>query len=50
MDLMPIVIWLRDHSLLGMFAVFVVIVVATYWPGRRADIERDGQIPLRDDR
>ena len=41
--------WLRLHSVIGMCVVFGLIVVATYWPGRRAEIERNGAIPFRDE-
>jgi cbb3-type cytochrome oxidase subunit 3 len=44
-----IVLWLRLHSVIGMTAVFGLIVIATYWPGRRAAIEQDADIPLRDE-
>jgi cbb3-type cytochrome oxidase subunit 3 len=30
--------------------VFVLIVLTTYWPGRKSRIERHGRIPLEDDR
>ena len=32
------------------FGVFVLIVLTTYWPGRKSQIERHGRIPLDDDR
>ena len=35
---------------LPVFAVFVLIVLTTYWPGRKSQIERNGRIPLEDDR
>ncbi len=41
--------WLEHYSVVGMTFVFVVIVAATYWPGRKAKIEQLGQIPLGDD-
>ncbi len=44
------VLWLRLHSVIGMIVVFAIIAIATYWPTRRAEIERDGMIPLNDDR
>jgi cbb3-type cytochrome oxidase subunit 3 len=44
-----IVLWLRLHSVIMMIAVFGLIVITTYWPGRRAEIERSGSIPLRED-
>ena len=45
-----IILWLRIHSVLAMSAVFLLLVIVTYWPGRRASIERNGMIPLNDDR
>jgi cbb3-type cytochrome oxidase subunit 3 len=50
MHVMPIVVWLQHNSILLVFAVFVLIVLATYWPGRKSSIERNGRIPLADDR
>ncbi len=44
------VLWLRLHSVIGMTAVFALIVIVTYWPGRKDTIEREGMIPLNDDR
>jgi cbb3-type cytochrome oxidase subunit 3 len=48
--LLDVVRWLQLHSILGMVAVFSLIVILTYWPGRRTSHERNGMIPLRDDR
>ena len=42
--------WLRDYSIVLMLATFVMLVVLTFWPGRQKRFERDGQIPLQDDR
>jgi cbb3-type cytochrome oxidase subunit 3 len=28
----------------------VLIVLTTYWPGRKSTLERNGRIPLDDDR
>ena len=47
---MQVITWLQQHSILFMVAVFVMIVVTTFWPGRKARFERDGRIPLQDDR
>ncbi len=44
------VLWLRLHSVIFMLAVFSLIVITTYWPGRRKEIERNAMIPLQDDR
>jgi hypothetical protein len=45
-----IILWLRIHSVLALCTVFTLIVIVTYWPGRGASIERNGLIPLDDDR
>jgi cbb3-type cytochrome oxidase subunit 3 len=50
MSVMAIIVWMMQHSIVLMLLVFVLILVTTYWPGRRARIERNGFIPLEDDR
>jgi cbb3-type cytochrome oxidase subunit 3 len=41
---------LLEHYLVVILAVlFVGIVAATYWPGRKAKIEQQGRIPFEDD-
>jgi cbb3-type cytochrome oxidase subunit 3 len=47
---MWIVQWLRDYSIVLMLVTFVISLVFTFWPGRQARFERDGHIPLQDDR
>jgi cbb3-type cytochrome oxidase subunit 3 len=47
---MQVITWLQQHSILFMVAVFVMILVTTFWPGRKARFERDGRIPFQDDR
>ncbi len=47
---MEIILFLMRHSIVLVGAVFVVLVVVIYWPGRRAGFEHDANIPLRDDR
>lgn len=42
--------WLVAHSVLLVVAVFLMLVVVTYWPGRKARFQHDAMIPLRDDR
>ena len=42
--------WLRDYSIVLMLFTFVMMLALTFWPGRRARFERDGNIPLQDDR
>ena len=46
---MDIIIFLIRYSIVPVMLVFVLLVVITYWPGRRARFDRDAQIPLRDD-
>ena len=50
MEIMPIVMWFEHNSILLVFAVFVLIVLTTYWPGRKRAIEQHGRIPLDDER
>ena len=42
--------WLQHYGIVGMVMVFVLIFASTYWPGRKAEVERHGSIPLDDDR
>lgn len=46
---MTILQWVERYSLVVMTVVFVAIVAATYWPGRKAKIEQQGRIPFEDD-
>jgi cbb3-type cytochrome oxidase subunit 3 len=41
--------WLQRNSIIPVVVVFSMLLVWTYWPGRKAGIERNGQIPLNDD-
>ena len=41
--------WLEHYSVVLMLVVFLAIVVATYWPGRKAAIEQQGRIPFEDE-
>nr|WP_294500932.1 cbb3-type cytochrome c oxidase subunit 3 [uncultured Rhodopila sp.] len=41
--------WIEHYSVVPMTLFFVVIVVATYWPGRKQEIEKQGRIPFEDD-
>jgi cbb3-type cytochrome oxidase subunit 3 len=44
-----IIFWLLKWSPVGVGVVFSLILITTYWPGRKARFERDAEIPLRDD-
>jgi cbb3-type cytochrome oxidase subunit 3 len=44
------IMWVQHNWIAPVFTVFVLIVATTYWPGRKSSIERNGRIPLDDDR
>lgn len=47
---MGILRFLRDYSIVPMFATFVVTIAFAFWPARKRRFEQDARIPLRDDR
>jgi cbb3-type cytochrome oxidase subunit 3 len=48
--MMGAIMWLQHHWILPVLVIFMLIVLTTYWPGRKSQIERHGRIPLEDDR
>lgn len=42
--------WLQHHSVVMMGVVFIMILVTTFWPGRRTTFDKVARIPLDDDR
>jgi cbb3-type cytochrome oxidase subunit 3 len=48
--MMQLVMWLQHHWIVPVFVIFLLIVITTYWPGRKSRIEQHGRIPLEDDR
>ena len=40
--------WVEHRSVLLIGVVFTLIVVTTYWPGRKRAIEDNGMIPFRE--
>jgi cbb3-type cytochrome oxidase subunit 3 len=40
---------LEHYSVVVLAVLFIGIVAATYWPGRKAKIEQQGRIPFEDD-
>jgi cbb3-type cytochrome oxidase subunit 3 len=50
MSLMDVIVWMMRYSIVGVGLVFIMILLTTYWPGRKAGLERNGCIPLDDDR
>lgn len=49
MTLMQMATWFQAHSVLGALALFGVIAIGAYWPGRRARMQNYAMIPLKDD-
>jgi hypothetical protein len=50
MSLMGLIVWLMRYSVVGVGLVFLMILLTTYWPGRKARIERNGCNTLDYDR
>lgn len=50
MSMMDLIVWMMRYSIVPVVLVFIVILLTTYWPGRKARVERNGLIPLQDDR
>jgi hypothetical protein len=48
--MMSLIMLVQHNWIIPVFAVFVLILLTTYWPGRKSQIERHGRIPLEDDR
>ena len=42
--------WFRHYGVVAMTVIFVGIFITTYWPSRKATLQKHGQIPLDDDR
>ena len=49
MDIVALMQWLMQYSIVPVMAVFVLMVVATYWPGRKQEMEHNARIPFDDD-
>jgi len=50
MHIIELIQWVRTYSTVPMLAVFLLILIAAYRPRQKARIERNGLIPLQDDR
>jgi hypothetical protein len=50
MDILHVLVWIEQRSVVLVLAVFVLLLATTYWPGRKPGVERHGSIPLEDDR
>ncbi len=47
--MMSVILWLQHYSVVVITIVFLLLIVTTYWPSRRAEMEHDAHIPLDDE-
>jgi cbb3-type cytochrome oxidase subunit 3 len=45
-----VIMLLVRYSIVPVIIAFLLIVITTYWPGRRDRIQRDAMIPFHDER
>ena len=50
MDIAALLHWMQQHSIIPVFAVFVLVVITAYLPSRKQEMERNARIPFDDDR
>jgi hypothetical protein len=50
MSILQALVWIEHYSIVVVFFVFTVVLVTTYWPGRKATLESKGRMLLDDDR
>jgi hypothetical protein len=50
MSILQAFVWIEHYSIVVVFVVFALLLVTTYWPGRKATLESQGRIVLDDDR
>lgn len=48
-DLPPILVWLNHYWIVPITIVFVAVVVKSYWPNQKRELDRHASIPLDDD-
>ena len=48
--MLNLIMLVQHNWIIPVLAVFLLILLTTYWPGRKSQIERHGRIPLEDDR
>ena len=49
MEIAGLIQWLQQYGIVPVVAVFVLMVLATYWPSRKKEMERNARIPFADD-
>jgi cbb3-type cytochrome oxidase subunit 3 len=47
---MAVIVWLQQNFVVPVMLVFLLTVVATYWPSRREAMQRCARIPFDADR
>ena len=47
--LRELAVWMRQLWVVWLMLLFVGLTVWVFWPGRKKDLERHGEIPLKDD-
>ena len=50
MAIVSLMHWMVQYSIVPVFIVFVLMVVATYLPSRKREMEHNARIPFADDR
>jgi cbb3-type cytochrome oxidase subunit 3 len=50
MGIVSVAQWLVQYSIVPVLGVFALMVVATYWPSRKREMEHNARIPFDDDR
>ena len=50
MDIAAVLQWVQQYAIVPVFVVFVLMVVTTYLPSRKQEMERNARIPFDDDR
>jgi cbb3-type cytochrome oxidase subunit 3 len=49
MDIVSLMQWLVQYSIVPVLVVFVLVLVSTYLPSRKPEMERNARIPFDDD-
>jgi cbb3-type cytochrome oxidase subunit 3 len=49
-DKVTILLWLQQHSVVLVVAVFTLMLISLFLPGMRARYDRDARIPFDDER
>ncbi len=50
MDIVAALQWVQHYAIVPVFVVFLLMVLATYLPSRRQEMEHNARIPFDEDR